>query len=230
MQLMQFYGFYLMLLSVSFINISWQQQFENMAPWSKHLDANSECPTINKDKVTLFNMRYCPFAQRAALVLLAKDIPFDMVNVNLKSKPQWFLDRNPLGKVPTVQIGDDVTYERSVYHLNIDVISQLFLYYQKSYPKSFNLKPSSMWLFGRDLSWQTTKSANSFGKGSRQNGSRPLWQYHWLLLQAIEVIEISFSSNQNRLIHLSFQVWGRRKGNFAQIVPRIVEILGRRIE
>ena len=115
-----------------------------MAPWSKHLDANSECPTINKDKVTLFNMRYCPFAQRAALVLSAKDIPFDMVNVNLKSKPQWFLDRNPLGKVPTVQIGDDVTYERSVYHLNIDVISQLFLYYQKSYPKSFNLKPSSM--------------------------------------------------------------------------------------
>ena len=115
-----------------------------MAPWSKHLDANSECPTINKDKVTLFNMRYCPFAQRAALVLLAKDIPFDMVNIDLKSKPQWFLDRNPLGKVPTVQIGDDVTYERSVYHLNIDAISQLFLYYQKSYPKSFNLKPSSM--------------------------------------------------------------------------------------
>ena len=87
-----------------------------------------------------------------------------------------------------------------------------------------------MWLFGRDLSWQTTKSANSFGKGSRQNGSRPLWQYHWLLLQAIEVIEISFSSNQNRLIHLSFQVWRRRKGNFAQIVPKIVAILGRRIE
>ena len=99
-----------------------------MAPWSKHLDANSECPTIDKKKVTLFNMRFCPFAQRAALVLLAKDISFDMVNVDLKNKPQWFLDRNPLGKVPTVQIGDDVTYERSVYHLNIDVIFQLFLY------------------------------------------------------------------------------------------------------
>jgi len=82
-----------------------------MAPWSKHLDANYPCPNFAKDKITLLNMRFCPFAQRAVLVLTAKQIPHDVVNVDLSSKPKWFLERNPLGKVPTVQVGDDVLYE-----------------------------------------------------------------------------------------------------------------------
>ena len=46
-----------------------------MAPWSKHLDANYPCPNFAKDKITLLNMRFCPFAQRAVLVLTAKQIP-----------------------------------------------------------------------------------------------------------------------------------------------------------
>ena len=28
---------------------------------------------------------------------------YDVVNINLKSKPEWFLERNPLGKVPTIE-------------------------------------------------------------------------------------------------------------------------------
>ena len=34
-----------------------------------------------------------------------------MINVNLRSKPQWFLDMNPLGKVPTIKVKDDIFYE-----------------------------------------------------------------------------------------------------------------------
>ena len=56
-------------------------------------------------------MRFCPFAQRAILVLNAKNIPYDTININLKSKPKWFIEKNPLGKVPTIQIGDDIIYE-----------------------------------------------------------------------------------------------------------------------
>ena len=37
--------------------------------------------------------RFCPFAQRTILTLLAKEIPFDVVNINLKSKPDWFLEQ-----------------------------------------------------------------------------------------------------------------------------------------
>ena len=34
-----------------------------------------------------------PFTQRTILTLLAKNIPFDVVNINLKSKPEWFLEQ-----------------------------------------------------------------------------------------------------------------------------------------
>jgi hypothetical protein len=32
-----------------------------MEPWPKHLDTTSACPTFNKDRWTLINMRYCPY-------------------------------------------------------------------------------------------------------------------------------------------------------------------------
>ena len=43
--------------------------------WPKHHDSKSEKPTFDGEKVTFINMRFCPFAQRAALVLEAKKIP-----------------------------------------------------------------------------------------------------------------------------------------------------------
>lgn len=82
-----------------------------MAPWSKHLDTNSECPEKKSDTITIFNMRFCPFAQRAILVSNAKNIQYDLIHINLSKKPKWFLEKNPLGKVPTIQIGDDIIYE-----------------------------------------------------------------------------------------------------------------------
>ena len=41
---------------------------------SKHLAKGSTCPQLNPDKITIFNMRYCPYAQRAILVALAKNL------------------------------------------------------------------------------------------------------------------------------------------------------------
>ena len=72
-----------------------------------HLAEGSTPPQVDPDRVTVYNMRFvasylalhvftlllrfCPFAQRTILVLLAKNIPFDVVNINLKKKPEWFL-------------------------------------------------------------------------------------------------------------------------------------------
>jgi len=62
------------------------------APWDAlHLAAGSKKPEINPDEVVVYNMRYCPFAQRTILVLLAKKIPFKVFNINLKQKPDWFV-------------------------------------------------------------------------------------------------------------------------------------------
>lgn len=59
----------------------------------------SSCPTSDKN-VKLYGMRFCPFTKRVRLVLAAKNIPYDMININLKNKPEWYLEKNPSGKVP----------------------------------------------------------------------------------------------------------------------------------
>lgn len=42
-------------------------------------------------------MEYCPYAQRVRLVLIAKGVPHDIVNINLTNKPQWYFDIHPEG-------------------------------------------------------------------------------------------------------------------------------------
>lgn len=87
-----------------------------MQPWNTpHQKAGDPEPKVNPDKVTVYNMRYveifefrvwdvyiikstlmsrfCPYAQRTMLTLLAKGVPFDVVNINLKNKPEWFVEK-----------------------------------------------------------------------------------------------------------------------------------------
>ena len=36
---------------------------------------------------------------------------YETINIDLTSKPQWFLAKNPLGKVPTIQVDNEIYYE-----------------------------------------------------------------------------------------------------------------------
>ena len=48
-------------------------------------------------------------------MLAAKKIPYECVNINLKDKPDWFFDLNPVGKVPVIEQPDGtVIYESAV--------------------------------------------------------------------------------------------------------------------
>ncbi|XP_061644990.1 glutathione S-transferase omega-1-like isoform X1 [Phyllopteryx taeniolatus] len=65
--------------------------------------------------IRLYSMRFCPFAQRTRLVLNAKEIKHDIVNINLRDKPDWFLEKNPLGQVPTLETSvGEVIYESPI--------------------------------------------------------------------------------------------------------------------
>ncbi|TGQ64498.1 MAG: glutathione S-transferase family protein [Mesorhizobium sp.] len=55
-------------------------------------------------KLTLISHPLCPFVQRAAIVLLEKDVPFDRVDIDLAAKPDWFLAISPTGKVPLLKV------------------------------------------------------------------------------------------------------------------------------
>ena len=37
----------------------------------------------------------------------------EVVNINLSEKPDWYLDKNPVGTVPTLEFADKVTTANS---------------------------------------------------------------------------------------------------------------------
>nr|XP_033328382.1 pyrimidodiazepine synthase-like [Megalopta genalis] len=79
---------------------------------TKHLAAGSVAPPLKPEKIRLYSMRFYPYAQRIHLVLYAKMIPYDVVYVNLMSKPEWLLEKSPYGKVPRVEMnGGETLYE-----------------------------------------------------------------------------------------------------------------------
>jgi len=38
----------------------------------------------------------------------------EVVNINLKHKPDWFLAKNPVGLVPVLELGNKIVYESTV--------------------------------------------------------------------------------------------------------------------
>ncbi|KAK3790459.1 hypothetical protein RRG08_015928 [Elysia crispata] len=71
----------------------------------------SAFPPTKPGVLRIYSMRFCPYAHRTRLVLAHKNIPHEVVNINLKSKPDWFLTLNPLGTVPVLQIDDKVVVD-----------------------------------------------------------------------------------------------------------------------
>lgn len=50
----------------------------------------------------VISFKICPFVQRVTALLAAKNIPHQIEFINLRDKPQWFLDISPHGQVPVV--------------------------------------------------------------------------------------------------------------------------------
>jgi glutathione S-transferase len=88
----------------------------------KALAAGSACPPLKDGTLRLYSNRFCPFAERTRLVLAHHNIPHDVVNVNLKEKPEWFFKKNPLALVPVLEKGDKTIYESSICDEYLDEV------------------------------------------------------------------------------------------------------------
>ncbi|XP_004700997.1 glutathione S-transferase omega-2 [Echinops telfairi] len=53
--------------------------------------------------IRLYSMRFCPYAHRTRLVMHAKGIKYQVVNINLRCKPDWFYTKHPFGQVPVLE-------------------------------------------------------------------------------------------------------------------------------
>ena len=62
----------------------------------------------------LISHHLCPYVQRAAIVLIEKDIPHQRSWIDLADKPQWFRELSPLGRVPVLETEGTVLFESQV--------------------------------------------------------------------------------------------------------------------
>ncbi len=73
--------------------------------------------------VELYSARVCPYAQRTQLTLLEKNISYNLTEIDLQNKPDWFLNISPYQKVPVISNGRDRVWESSIIN---EYLEELF--------------------------------------------------------------------------------------------------------
>ncbi|KAF2675093.1 glutathione S-transferase [Microthyrium microscopicum] len=67
-----------------------------------------------EEPLKLYGSWFCPFVQRAWLVLEEKKIPYQYIEVNPYKKPQSLMKLNPRGLVPTLEYNNKPLYESNI--------------------------------------------------------------------------------------------------------------------
>ncbi|MGK0270908.1 MAG: glutathione S-transferase [Cocleimonas sp.] len=67
---------------------------------------------MSKPKLISFNV--CPFVQRSVILLEEKGVDYDIDFIDVYDPPAWFLEISPTGKVPVLQVDDEVLFESTV--------------------------------------------------------------------------------------------------------------------
>ena len=67
------------------------------------MDKTYNRPTFNKKHLRLYGHHLCPFVEKARLALLAKDLVWQDVQVNLERRAKWHYLLNE-GFVPILEI------------------------------------------------------------------------------------------------------------------------------
>ncbi|RLJ20237.1 glutathione S-transferase family protein [bacterium endosymbiont of Escarpia laminata] len=73
--------------------------------------------------VKLVSFVLCPYVQRAVIALREKSVEYEVAYIDLAHPPEWFQAISPLGKVPLLEVEDQVLFESSVI---IDYLDEVF--------------------------------------------------------------------------------------------------------
>ena len=71
-------------------------------------------------ELKLYSSNSCPFAHRSRLMLYEKGINFELIEIDLKNKPDWFASVSLYTKVPALEQGDVRIYESAIVNEYID--------------------------------------------------------------------------------------------------------------
>ena len=72
------------------------------------------------ESIKIYSSARCPYAQRTRMLMIEKEIPFELTEVDLRNKPDWFLAVSPYGKVPVIVDDDQTIYESAIINEYLD--------------------------------------------------------------------------------------------------------------
>ena len=72
------------------------------------------------DPIKIYSSARCPYAQRTRMLMIEKEIPFELTEVDLRSKPDWFHAVSPYGKVPVIVDDGQTIYESAIINEYLD--------------------------------------------------------------------------------------------------------------
>ena len=138
--------------------------------------------------IRLFSARACPFAHRTRLVLSHKQVTFELIEIDLKSKPAWFDSRvSAYGKVPAVEHGEIRLWESAVINEYIDEV----------FPKPALLPTAAAEraLARIYIDYANTRFAPAFGKLLRAHNASEQSAARTELLEALTHLEQGFAAH-----------------------------------
>ncbi len=65
-------------------------------------------------KPKLISFKVCPFVQRSVILLKEKGVDYDIEYIDVYDPPEWFIKLSPTGKVPVLQVDNEVLFESAV--------------------------------------------------------------------------------------------------------------------
>ncbi len=72
------------------------------------------------ESINIYSSARCPYAQRTRMLMIEKEIPFELTEVDLRNKPDWFLAVSPYGKVPVIVDDGQTIYESAIINEYLD--------------------------------------------------------------------------------------------------------------
>ncbi|HJL79575.1 MAG: glutathione S-transferase family protein [Gammaproteobacteria bacterium] len=72
------------------------------------------------ETIKIYSSARCPYAQRTRMLMIEKELSFELIEVDLRNKPDWFLSISPYGKVPVVVDDGETIYESAIINEYLD--------------------------------------------------------------------------------------------------------------
>lgn len=146
----------------------------------------------------IISFKICPFVQRVTALLEAKNLPYELEYIQLKNKPQWFLDLSPTGQVPLlVTESGEALFESDAIVEYIEEITE---------PLELNVSPEQR---AKDRAWSYQASKHYLAQCSTMRSGD-----EETLIEREENLAKAFTKVEQELVKSDSSKGSRFKGRF----------------